>query len=327
MLHPRWAAAAAALALLAACSGGGGSDGVDDPVAPVLTHATVAGSASSATGYGSATPLGRLPDEINESSGIVASRRNPGSFWTHNDSGDAPLIYCLGPGAGSCGVWNVTGADAIDWEDIAAGPGPVAQTPYLYLGDIGDNLVDRTTVVVYRVPEPVAGGGAAAPPRSAPAATEAAETLRLRYPDGPHNAEALLIHPTTGDLYIVAKETAPGVYVARAPISSTSTTTMTKVATLPPTVFASNASVVTGGDISPDGRRVILCNYVEGLELRLPADAASFDAVWQLAPVFVDIGLRVQGEAIAYRLDGKALLMTSESVGGLPTSLTQVAQR
>ncbi|MGH9224428.1 MAG: PE family protein, partial [Acidimicrobiales bacterium] len=265
---------------------------------------------------------------VRESSGLAASRRTPGTYWTHNDSGDEPLVYCIGATAGLCGVWRVTGADAFDWEGMAAGPGPVANTPYLYLGDIGDNLGNRSEVVVYRVPEPAVAAGAPMPTKAAPAATDRADALRLRYPDGPHDAEALLVHPTTGDLYIVAKESGPGVYVARAPLSASSTTTMTKVANLSLTTFASQASHPTGGDISPDGRRVALCNYVEALEYRLPADASSFDALWQQAAVPINFGLRPQGEAVAYRLDGKALLASSEKGPlNLAAPLYQVEQR
>jgi hypothetical protein len=208
----------------------------------------------------------------------------------------------------------VSGADAFDWEDVAAGPGPDPNTPYLYIGDIGDNLQDRSEVVVYRVPEPEVTGSSGV--------TAAAEALTLRYPDGSHNAEALLVHPQTGDLYIVVKEVNPGIYVARAPISASATTTTEIVATL--AIGVGGATVVTGGDIAPDGRRLGLCTYGPGYELRLPADAPNFDAIWQQPPQTLALGNRLQGEAIAYRLDGNALLTTSERGAGPPSPLHQV---
>lgn len=240
---------------------------------------------------------------MTESSGVVASRRAPGRYWTHNDSDDGAVLYCLDDRAASCGTWTVTGAEAFDWEDIAAGPGPQPDTPYLYVGDIGDNLGVRPSIVVYRVVEPEPG--------VTPGATARAEALTLRYPDGPHDAEALMVHPTSGDVYVVVKEPAPGVYVARAPLAAGTAKAMVKVATLP-VGGASALSSVTGGDISPDGTRVAVCTYAEGYELVLPAGAAAFDDVWAQPVRPLTLGPRPQGEAIAYRSDGRALVTTSE---------------
>ena len=106
-----------------------------------------------------------------------------------------PRFFGVGP-SGQVQVVSVSGAQAVDWEDIerdhtAAGDG-------LWLADIGDNLVNRPNVELYRVPEPAAGTGAVAATR-----------LTLTYPDGPHNAEALLRDPATGTLFILTKE--PGI--------------------------------------------------------------------------------------------------------------------
>src|SRR5215203_6666373 len=73
---------------------------------------------------------------VSESSGLVASRRTPGVYWTHNDSGDGPFIYAFDSRGEASGVFRVTGAQARDWEDISAGPGPQSGASYLYIGDI-----------------------------------------------------------------------------------------------------------------------------------------------------------------------------------------------
>ncbi len=325
--RPQVRRAIAALLVLAACtSGAGGPSEDDDPLATIPTTTTrpegVAGS-----GYRAPVLLGLLGDpDLTESSGLVASRRNAGLYWSHNDSGDGPLIYCIQGAGEPCGVWRVTGATARDWEDIDAGPGPEPTTSYLYIAEIGDNMEDQPDISVFRVPEPAAAAGAVGLPKAAPGATEPAQRFRLRYPDGPHNAEALMVHPQTGDVYIVVKAPDPGVYVARAPLDPSSITTMRKVATLP---LGRNGtfSLITGGSISPDGMRVALCDYAMGYELRLPAGAADFDEVWQQPPQRLSLALRPQGESIAYRLDGKALLTTSERPRGLPAALEQIEQR
>ena len=316
------------LAASTACSSANSGGSGDDPLAPASSGSgEPGGNGAGDGGYGRPTVLGTLQDRsVNESSGLVASRRNPGVYWTHNDSGDGPFLYCVRGRGESCGVWSVTGAEARDWEDVAAGPGPGAGRSYLYVGDIGDNLGDQEHVTVYRAAEPEVAAGQAPPSKAAPAATEAAEALRLTYPDGPHNAEALLVHPQTGDLYIVTKEAEPGVYVARAPLRVGGTNALARVAVLPIGGGDSRTGVITGGDISPDGTRVALCTYGDGYEMEAPA-GQPFDAVWQQPPTRFGLGARAVGEAIAYRLDGKALLTTSEDPLGSGTPLAQVERK
>ena len=264
--------------------------------------------------------LATLEDRrIDESSGLVASRRSPGLFWTHNDSGDGPFVYAFDRQGRSRGTWRVEGAQAVDWEDIAAGPGPAQGQSYLYVGDIGDNGRERDFVVVYRFPEPEPSATEAPPERPRP--TQTAEAIRLKYPDGAHNAEALAVHPTTGDIYVVTKANAEaGVYKLAAPFDPKAVNTLAKVGSLRgPDFFG---TLVTGADISPDGRRVALCDYAQGYELTLPEGGKGFDEIWKQKPVALSLGARLQGESVAYRLDGAALLATSEQT---PTPLFEVA--
>ena len=324
MTRRRWAAVGCTLALAAGCSGG--SDDGDPLAEPPASTAGNAGTTAPAGGYQPSTVLGTVTDPgIGESSGLAASRRNPGMLWTHNDSGDEPLVYCIDLKGAPCGVWRVTGAEAWDWEDMAAGPGPRQGEPYLYLGDIGDNLDQRTEIIVYRILEPAAvAAGATIPTKAAPAASAPAEALELRFPDGPHNAEALAVHPSTGDVYVISKDAqAARVYKAAAPLDASKATTMTQVGTIRLGAGTRGLEQITGADISADGRRVALSTYAQGYELEAPA-GGPFDDIWSQPPVPVALGPRLQGEAIAYRLDGKALLTTSEIV---PSPLQQVERR
>jgi hypothetical protein len=105
--------------------------------------------------YGSPAKLATIANpSVTESSGLTASRTLPGAYWTHNDSGDGPFIYAFNTRGESLAVFRVTGANARDWEDIASGPGPQPNRPYLYIGDIGDNNAKRADIVIYRIPEP-----------------------------------------------------------------------------------------------------------------------------------------------------------------------------
>lgn len=267
--------------------------------------------------------LATLEDRaVRESSGLAASRNNPGVFWTHNDSGDGPFVYAFDREGRARGVWRVEGASARDWEDIARGPGPESGRSYLYAGDIGDNEGKRDNIVVYRFAEPtVELSDEAKSGRKNARSTAPAEAIRLKYPDGPRDAEALMVHPVSGDIYIVTKGGGEaGVYKLTAPASASEVSTLTRVATLRGPGFF--GSLVTGGDISPDGLRVALCDYASGYELRLPgAPAQSFDDVWKQTPLVISLGARRQGEAVGYRHDAAALLATSE---GVPTPLIEV---
>jgi len=263
--------------------------------------------------YGPPRTLANLQDPaINESSGIVASRTTPGLYWTHNDSGDGPYIYAFDERGARRGAWRVRGAAARDWEDIAAGPGPQAGTSYLYIGDIGDNEGRRAEITVYRVKEPTIKPTDSSSSKLKPLVTDDAEVFHLRYPDGAHDAESLLVHPVSGDLYVVSKIPFANsfVYEAPAPLNTSNPTTLKRIAELKvPSLFG---GLLTGGDISPDGLRVALCDYVDGYELVLTNARPPFDQIWKQPLKPLDLGKRKQGESIAYRLDGRALLATSE---------------
>lgn len=249
---------------------------------------------------------------INESSGLVASRTTPGAYWTHNDSGDGPFIYAFDSTGETLGVFKVTGAQARDWEDMSAGPGPQPNKSYLYVGDIGDNNEKRSEVVVYRFLEPDLKPSDKNSTKTNPRATERAEAIRLVYPDGKHDAETLMVHPQTGNIYIMTKVAFknPVVYEATAPLKSNDVITMTRIGEVRvPSLFG---GAITGGSVSPDGRRVALCDYFQGYELVLPEKSNNFVDIWKEKMTGFDLGKRKQGESIAYRLDGNALLATSE---------------
>ena len=224
----------------------------------------------------------------------------------------------------SLGVFRVTGAQARDWEDISAGPGPQPNRSYLYIGDMGDNNRVRPEIIVYRVAEPALTAATRRFTKTRPGSTEAAEVIRLKYPDGANDAEALLVHPRTGNIYIVTKVLLvnPGVYEAVAPFTSGKSITMRRVGEAQVSNLFGGG--VTGGSISPDGRRVAVCDYFQGYEVVLPVGVSNFNEIWTQRMVPIDLGKRKQGEAISYRLDGKALLATSE---GTQSPLIQVVRK
>ena len=273
--------------------------------------------------YGAPKTIATLKNSsITESSGLAASRSTPGAYWTHNDD-TGPFIYAYNASGDSIGVFRVTGADAYDWEDIAIGPGPEPGKWYLYIGDIGDNNAVRSGIVVYRVAEPTLDAASAKLTKARPGNTESAEAIRLRYPDGKFDAETLLVHPVTGNIYVITKVPLvnPVAYEVAAPVSTGRVITMKRIGEVRvPSLFG---GVLTGGSISPDGRRVAFCDYFQGYEMALPAKSSDFNDIWKQRMTGFDLGKRNQGEAITYRLDGKAFIATSE---GAQSPIIQVVR-
>ena len=192
--------------------------------------------------------LGLVGAPITEASGLAWSRTNATTWWTHNDSGDSARIFALDGSARIHAILPLSGAAAVDWEDIATGPGPTAGSAYLYVGDIGDNAAARASVRVYRVLEPDLTGVAVG--TTLPAASIG--SVVLQYPDGARDAESLLVDQVSGDLYIISKrEAAVRVYRAPRPAFADETVTMEHIATLAHTW-------VVAADVSADNATVLV---------------------------------------------------------------------
>jgi hypothetical protein len=194
----------------------------------------------------------------------------------------------------------------------------------LYIGDIGDNTGNRTELILWRIPEPVIPETDTGSTEKRPLMTEPAEAIRLRYPDGKHDSEALLIHPTTGRIYLVLKVPLinPGIYAADMPKDTREVTTLKRIGEVDMPGLA--GGIVTGGAISPDGQRLAICDYIQGYEFVLKDTSAPFDGIWSQPMEMVDLGKRKHGETITYRLDGKALIATSER---LPAPLIEIVRK
>ena len=248
-----------------------------------------------AGGYDDGTLLLRFQDSrITESSGLVAGSRSD-LLFTHNDSGDTARFFAVDRTGRTRATYRLRGVQARDWEDIARGPGST-----LWLGDIGDNSGSRDRgLLVHRVPEPTGAGDATLTPT----------TYRLRYDDGPKDAEALIVTPQ-GAVVLVEKTfgSAAGVYASEVPLRPGG------VVNLLHRVGEVHVPTVTGGDLSPDGRRVVLRNYTAAYEW----DVRGGDLVAALSgePERVSLPGSPQGEGIAYSRDGRSLLTSSEGKGG-----------
>jgi len=238
---------------------------------------------------------------VNEASGIVASRKNQDVLWVHNDSGDSARVYAMNAAGEHLGVYSLSGAGAVDWEDIAIGPGPIGGLDYLYCGDIGDNSAWRSYITVYRVVEPQVDS------QQSPvnAALNNVDAIRLKYPDGSRDCETLMVDPLTRDIYLISKRETPSkVYRASYPQSTTQTTTMELVTTLP-------WGWAVGGEISPTGKLII----VKGGHNASVWKVENVSELWQAfagPECLVSLISEPQGEAICFSGNGCGYFTVSE---------------
>ncbi|MBC7798215.1 MAG: hypothetical protein H7Z37_15190, partial [Pyrinomonadaceae bacterium] len=142
--------------------------------------------------------------------------------------------------------------------------------------------------------------------------TDNAIAIKIKYPDEQFDAESLLINPQNGDLYFVTKMYvgAAQVYKLSPPFVQNKTNVLQNIGEIK--VTNTPEGLFTGGEISPDGERLVLCDYLQAYEFVLPNGAKNFDDIWKQTPQIVKLSERSQGEAICYGDDGKAIFATSE---------------
>ena len=274
-----------------------------------------------------------LPPSITESSGLVTSSTSDTVLLTHEDSGAEGDVQAVSTDGRLLATFRL-GVQSRDWEDAARGPDESGRS-CLFLADIGDNSAARDNgILVHRVPEPAVDEAREGVVRDLPPEV----SYRLRYEDGPRDAETLLVHPTTGRLYVVTKGLlgAPRVYAAPAALAADAPNVVEHVADVEvertgtpggPGIGGAANVLVTAGDISPDGRKLALRTYTDVYEWWLDGDLA--DAVEGDARVTA-LPPTVQGEGLAYTRDGTALLTTTEGesapVHRVPSALTAAAR-
>lgn len=283
-------------------------------LASAMLAASVALSAPPAqAAYDSGTLDFRLEDKrILESSGVAPST-TPGVVFTHNDSGDGPYFFAVSTATGrTLARYDVTDAVAFDWEDMARGPGSGGGTS-LWFGDIGDNFLLRSELVVYEVAEPAVD----VTREGLELAVPLVKAWHVAYPDGPHDAESLLA--VSGDrLAIVTKEKTGISFVYEAALDpAAELITMRHTATIPLVAFSNKVNVnvtgglqATGAAMSPNGDRVVVRTYIDAFEW--PVVDGDLATAFASTPERTRLVTTSQGEGITYAADGASLLTTTE---------------
>jgi hypothetical protein len=275
------------------------------PLALVLAVLPVVPAAAEgdAAPYGTAASRCDITDaRLPELSGLAGAGD---AMLAMNDGGDRAEVYVLD---GSCTVGEVRSVDVdpYDPEDLA-----LAADGTIWLADAGDNTHSRQTVALIGL------------------RPDGSSTLtRLTYPDGPHDAEALLLAPD-GTPYLVTKEVlgASSVYRPDAPLTDGATVPMSRVLELGFTLTGTPGGpvgragelMVTGGAVSADGARITLRTYTDAYVW--PLSGSDVAAALAGSPVRVPLPQSPQGEAIAFAANDRDLLVSGE---GLPATVTLV---
>ena len=227
---------------------------------------------------------------LDEISGVVVGHRMDGVLWVEEDSGNEAAVYALEPTGEVVAEVAVDGATNEDWEDLAWAKGR------LWVGDIGDNDRERSEVQVYSFREPADRG----------VTSVDATILRLRYEDGPHDAEAMFVDPRDEHLYLIVKQlTEPESAVYAVPLREVrpgEVGVLRLVARVP-------LSIVTAADLGPAG--IAVRNYLTTLVFPWSDDRT---VVSTLEGMSCPVSLG-SSEAIAQTRDGGALYSISEGVG------------
>ena len=248
--------------------------------------------------------------KVAESSGVACSRRKEGVFWTHNDSGDRPRIYAFNAKGEDLGTFELVGAKARDWEDMASFR--LGGKCYLMIADIGDNGSRRTHCTLYIVEEPVLRPEA----KAAAGRARLVRTIQFQYEDGPRDCESVAIDPNTRIIFLVSKIVGLKcqVYAFRMPRSGAKGRVVARpIATV-------GIPAATAMDMSPDGSRCVVLSYGPAFEFtRRPGE--KWNRAFARGSRRINMPLRRQGEAICYGADGKTLYLTSE---GQPAPFWQV---
>jgi hypothetical protein len=252
--------------------------------------------------------------DIVESSGIVASRKQPGVFWTMNDSGGPAIVYAFDITGRDLGAWRVTGAINQDWESISLGPCGAGSTgDCLYVGETGDNSEQRASRALYRIVEP-AVTGTAAPGWTGDSAQ--AERLDFVYADGPHDDEAIYV-AQSGTTWFVTKGRSKGYLLFRLDAdrwgrAGVATAQAAGELKLPVT----GRELVTDAGLSPNGAALAVRTYQTLFIFRAnpqtgEPDLAAAPSACDLKPL-----AELQGEGVGWQLGGRLQVLTSESAAG-----------
>jgi hypothetical protein len=288
-------------------------------VSSVIVGLALVGSTASTALAATGSAIGAAPDAapgkkvctIKDSrlvglSGMVATKSGYVVINDGTDVENRKRVFYLTPNCSVDRQVAYSGKGPRDPEDM--GVSPDGKT--LYIADIGDNATNserRTTIALWTMP--VSG-------------SQKPVINRLVYPDGPHDAEALLFNGD-GTPIIVTKEVAGGkaaFYTPTGPLQRDNPqgVPLQKVGevalpktTTPNPLEATGRIPITGGANAPDGSRVVLRTYADAFEWDVK-NGNVVEAITKGEPRVTPLPEEPWGEAISYTADGSAFVTVSD---------------
>jgi len=261
-------------------------------------------------------------DDIQEASGIVSSLTNDNVIWTHNDSGDSNRIFAMDTAGKHLGEYFLNNSENRDWEDIAIGPGPEEGLHYLYVGDIGDNFSQNDIKHIYRVIEPQLDSSS----NTNSIQLDNVESISFQYEDGNRDAETLIVDPLTKDIIIISKRETSAVHIYSLPFPQDTDAILTANLIMKKDFYPNNDFItsqwIVGGDISHDGKEILVKSYTDIFYFSRTSNQSFYDALNNEEMRFPYI-TEPQGEAICWdaNLDGYYTLSEEADDANQPAHL------
>jgi hypothetical protein len=225
---------------------------------------------------------------IEEASGMSYSTRHYRVVVVHNDEGENPQVYGVNILTGqTVYTYGISGSALKDPEAIRIHP----LTSVVWLADIGDNDGDRDDCSLVLTTEPASLGNKG---------VLSSTRLPISYPQGPQNAESLLIHPVNGAVYIITKASVGRLYRLATPVSTTNNMLVHMNKAMP--------ANVTDATFTKDGRFVFI--RCEGVQNTLVYSASTWTQVGSIASPALS-----KGESITVEPEGRSFLIGSEGLG------------
>jgi hypothetical protein len=289
------------LLCVAAC---GGKAVVDGEPGDTTTTTTTSTTTSTTTTTTSTMPpgldvcaacVGQIPQPAGvvaatmEASGLAASGVHRGVLYTHDDSGGPAAVFALSGDGDLLATGSLAIATNVDWEDAAVGR--CGDNSCIYIGDIGDNALVRSSYQIYRIvePDPIVSGNFTY------------DVIDFVYPDGSHDAEALLVDEK-GQVHVITKtDSGPSnIYAFPADPPTNGVITVAWVGNLQP---STGIQLITAADMAEGG--VLIRTYTNVLFYPAAGDVASTLAG---APCLLPAPPEIQAETIAWYGSGYATL-------------------
>jgi hypothetical protein len=229
-----------------------------------------------------------------EASGIADSHTMAGSLWVEQDGGNQSELILISQTGSFIKRIPVNNATNRDWEDMVISK-DVANKTWVYIADIGDNNEQETEYFIYRFEEPAENS----------IAVDAPEKISFKYPDGSHDAEAILVDAATRDIYIITKRDAVSkIYRLPFPQSTSSV-----ISAEPAGSLAYNG--VVSAAMSPDAKDIIIKTYTDIYYYKRQT-GETIAATLQSAAVRLKYIMEPQGEAVCFKNDNSGFFTLSE---------------